>query len=371
MNDKKYQIMLSAGESSGDQRGAEILQDLKVEFEAFGMGGERLKKAGMEIIVDNKKMAVVGLVEVIKHYSFLKRQLKKMQDMLVKKKPNLLVLIDYPDFNLRLAKTAKQYNIKVLYYISPQIWAWRQNRVKKIKKLVDHMAVIFPFEVDFYQKYQVPVTFVGHPLFAKINNFKTSAKQIIKRDKNTKIITLLPGSRKNEIIKHLPIMLASIKRLQEHNKNIKAIIAVANTIKKDYFSHLPSDVITTKKTYDAILQSDLVLCASGTATLETGLLQKPLVVIYKLNQLSYFFIKNLLKVPFVGLINIVSGKKIISEFVQQEATLENICNEANKILNDINYRKKMLENLNQTYLKMKNYNNQTTIAELVKKTLQT
>ncbi|RLA07808.1 MAG: lipid-A-disaccharide synthase [Gammaproteobacteria bacterium] len=370
-NKKIYKIMVSAGEASGDSHGTFLLKNLKLPYQAFGMGGVNLKKVGMKIIVDNKKMAVMGIVEVLKHYPFLKKQLKKLQQTLIEKKPDLLILIDYPDFNLRLAKTAKRHNIKVLYYISPQIWAWRQGRVKKIAKLADHMAVIFPFEVEFYKKHNIPVSYVGHPLIEKIKNFQPSKKSIIKNSaKNSKIITLLPGSRNSEFNKNLPTMITTTKILQKKYNNLQVIIAIASTIDKKYFENLPNNIIKTTKTYDAIIQSDIVLCASGTATLEVGLLHKPFVIIYKINKVSYLIIKSLLKIPFIGLINLVAGHKIIPEFIQNEATAENITPAIQKILNNKKYRDKMITDLKKTHQKMIDKNQTIDISQLTTKILK-
>ena len=356
MNKANKSIMLVAGEASGDQRGAEVataLLQAAPNSTLFGIGGECMRTAGVDTLVDVNELAVMGFVEVLKHLPHILKIFKQAKNLLAERKPDLLLLIDYPGFNLRLAKAAKQLNIPVLFYVSPQVWAWRQGRVKKIANVVDHLAVLFSFEKQYYADQDIEVTHVGHPLTQKLKTVVSAenARSNLSLQPDDQVITLLPGSRVNEIERLLPIMLEAATKLKQHYPNLIFFLPIAKTIERqqiEKFTQTQSYKIhLTIDAYSVIRAANLVLTASGTATLEIALLNKPMVVIYKVSKLTAAIIGRLLKIPYISLCNIVAGEKIVSELLQQEATADNIVNESLLILNNEKYRKTM-ENKLQT-----------------------
>jgi lipid-A-disaccharide synthase len=294
-----------------------------------------------------------------------------MKHALIHDKPDLLILVDYPGFNLRLAKVAKKEGVKVLYFISPKVWAWNQGRVKTIKESVDMMAVIFPFEVDFYKKWQVPATFVGNPLLELVKP-KLSRENALKEfnlDPNHKTVGLFPGSRKSEIKRLLPIMLEAAKLLKEHDPELQFILPQASSISDKYLQqYLGSNPIKIQvikqQNYDAMQVCDAIIAASGTVTLEIAIMGVPLTIIYKISWLEYKIAKLLVKIPNVGLCNIVAGKKIAQELLQDDATPKNIAKEIDKILYNSDYRQEMITNLEKIKSLLKS-NEQKDIAELI------
>ncbi len=307
----------------------------------YGIGGPRMRAAGVETLVDAKVMAVMGLVEVLGHYPTLRAALKLMQRRLAEDRPDLLVLVDYPDFNLRLAKTAKRLGIKVLYYISPQIWAWRQHRVYKIKKLVDMMAVVFPFEEPFYQQAGVPVRFVGHPLAEEVycSLSAAEAKQRFDLDPGRPVVGLFPGSRRSELKRLLPTLLASAAQLHAQDLRYQFLLPRASSLEEaDLAPYLattsvPIQVVSGHP-YEAIRACDAIAAASGTVTLEIGLLGTPLVVVYRVAALSYRIMRRLIKVDHIALCNIVADRRIAPELIQDDATPERISAELSALLTE-------------------------------------
>jgi lipid-A-disaccharide synthase len=343
VNNKRH-IMIVAGEASGDIYGADLaIEALKLapDLHFFGIGGTRMREAGVETLVDSSVMAVVGLVEVIKHFDVISSAFRMMKKILLNDPPELLILIDYPGFNLRLAKVAKKAGIKVLYYISPQIWAWRQGRVKKIARLVDHMAVILPFEALFYQQAGVPVTFVGHPMLDLVNVTmdRSAAASSFGLDPSRRIVGLFPGSRRNETERLLPVIIAAAGRLKERFPGIQFILPLASTLHSDDIVPLLTaaglDVtITRDRIHDMIRACDAVISVSGTVTLEIALVGTPMVIIYKLSPLTYQLAKRLVKVPNIGLCNIVAGETMVKELIQDAANPEMVEKEISRILSD-------------------------------------
>ena len=369
-------ILISVGEASGDMHAANLIQEVKKiapNTQFYGMGANLMHDAGVDIIVDASELSIVGGLEVITKFSKIREAFRIMQDALLHNKPDLLILVDYPGFNLRLAKFAKKAGVKVLYFISPKIWAWNQGRVEIIKKYVDMMAVIFPFEVDFYKKFGVPAIFVGNPLLKMVKPKLTcdAAKQAFHLDPSCKTIGLFPGSRKSEINYLLPIMLAAAKLLKNNNPNLQFLLPQANSITlNDLQPYLQSSPIKVRiikdQNYDVMQVCDAIIAASGTATLEIAIMAIPQVIIYKKSWLEYQIARHLIKIPYIGLCNILANKKIVQEFLQYDATPENITREIEKILNDANYRKEMVTNLAQTK-KLLESDKQENIAELVLK----
>lgn len=340
-------IMIIAGEASGDLHGSSLVREslsLDPSLQFFGIGGSLMRAEGVQTLVDAREMAVVGIVEVIAHFPTIFRAFRKMERILKQNPPDLLILIDYPDFNLRLAKVAKSAGVKVLYFISPQVWAWRVGRVKKIAKLVDHMAVVFPFEVSFYEKEGVPVSFVGHPLVDSVHPLVSleETRGTFGIDPNSRIVGLFPGSRKQEIRKHLPILLESALLLKERFPDLQFILPLASSLERsDVAQYLDSSAVAVTlikgRGHDVIQACDAIISVSGTVTLEIALLGVPMVIIYRVSPLTYLLAKWLIRVDHVGLCNIVAEKRVVREMIQHQATPKSIAEEITRILSDSSY----------------------------------
>ncbi|MFA4916032.1 MAG: lipid-A-disaccharide synthase [Syntrophales bacterium] len=335
-------IMIVAGEASGDLHGADLVKamhgiDPALRF--YGIGGKRLREAGIKLTADSADMAVVGLTEVIFKLRFILKVLGQLKASLKKTRPELVILIDYPDFNLSLAKAAKKCGLRVFYYISPQVWAWRKGRIGKIRKVVDKMAVIFPFEARLYEEADVDVTFVGHPLLDVVST-KYSREEARRRfglQEGTTTVGIIPGSRPSEVVKLLPEMLKAAEILVEKLAAVQFILPVADTLEMDFISHIvrqyPVEVrLIPHDTYEAIGCTDIVMAASGTVTLETALLGIPMVIVYKVSALTYYIGKIFVKVDNFGIVNIIAGKTIVPELIQKEANHKRIAAEIIDIL---------------------------------------
>jgi len=367
-------ILFSAGESSGDQHAANMFHELKKhqpDIKGFGMGGAKMAQAGIDIRYDSSNIAVIGVVEVIKHYGEIRRALKLMQHIVSTERPDLLVCVDYKEFNLKLARYAKQHGIKVLFYVSPQVWAWRPGRVKTYGKAIDMMAVIFPFETAYYDAEHVPVRYVGHPSVDKVHPQHSKAEDMANfgLDANQPVVGLLPGSRANEIKRMLPVMLAAAEKLQASLPDIQFILPQADSIGDEllegYLRQSPVKITVIKnQPYDVIQCCDVVMTTSGTATLEIALLTVPMVIAYKLASLTYWLGRWLVKTPFIGLPNIVLGKSIVKELIQHEATADNLAAEVKRILTDKPYVDEMRANLIQVRQQLGQGGGSINMAEL-------
>jgi lipid-A-disaccharide synthase len=349
--------MIIAGEASGDMHAARLVRstlavDSQIHF--FGIGGNEMRKAGVEILVDASEMAVVGLIEVLKHYRRLSGVLHRMRDILRREPPDLLILVDYPGFNLRLAKSAKQAGVRVLYYISPQVWAWRQKRVHEIRDCVDMMAVVFPFEVEFYREYNVPVTYVGHPLIQELNEsaIREPSHNEFGLNPDKPVVGLFPGSRKSELKRLLPVVLASADLIRHHRPDTQFVLPVASTLSyEDLLDHgaskkqLSDICVVSGKSQRVIPLCTLIITASGTVTLEIALRQIPMVIIYKVAFLTFEIVKRLIKIKYIGLCNIIVDKKLVPELIQHDATPEKIYAEVKSILDDSAHAKALHDNL--------------------------
>ncbi len=341
MESKPKHFILVAGEASGDLHGAhlvEAIKSLSPSTTFSGLGGEKMKSSGVELYGDLIQMAVVGFWEVLKHYG----EIKKIFHLILKKIDSInvdaVILIDYPGFNLRLAKKLKQRNIKVIYYISPQVWAWKKNRVHFIKKHVDQMLVLFPFEVDFYAQFGIDVHCVGHPLIdtIQINTPKERFLPSLSLPAETLTIGILPGSRQKEIEVLLPIMLSAAKILVKTFPEIQFLILKAPTISRSLLEHYLNGSTLTYRivdedTYNGINACNLCMVASGTATLEVAILQKPMVIVYKTSLFTWLLAKLFVKIKDIGLVNVVAGKRIVPECVQYQATGTKIAKELTDI----------------------------------------
>ena len=339
-------IVVITGEASGDAHAGRMISELKKlrpEISVRGIGGENMREAGAEIMVDFSELAVMGLVEVLKRYCHIKRIFNQLLAELKANKPDLLVLVDYPGFNLKLAKHAKKLGIPILYYISPKVWAWRAGRVKTIKRYVDHIAVLFPFEVSIYQVAGVPVTCVGHPLVDAVKHSLSTKQAKIKvgLKLNRRVIGLFPGSRRSEIDQLLPVMLEAAERIQQRNSNVDVVLPIAPGIDEAYIkailaqSSVPVNVVKNNF-YELTQACDAIVAASGTVTLEIALLATPHFIIYRVSPMSYRILSRLVKIPFVGLCNIVTGKNIVLELLQDAVTAERLDEELTHLLIDEN-----------------------------------
>lgn len=347
-------LFLIAGETSGDLLGASLCEQIKQHYpnaELRGMAGAKMRQAGVEALVDSESMAIMGFWEVIKHLSKIKRVMRQIKLALLEDKPDALILIDYPGFNLRIAQFAKRHGIKVYYYVSPQIWAWRSGRIHTIKQCVDHMAVLFQFEKAIYRDAGIPATVAGHPLRQLVpsNLNKLECRKQLNLAGDEIIIGLMPGSRRQEVERLLPVMLDAAKQLRQHYTNARFIIPAAPGLDKSMFAQLPEYIsLIDNNTYTSIKACDAIVCASGTATLEVSLLQVPMVLIYKVAPLSFWIGKKLVKTPFIGLCNIVAGKKVCEELIQDDANPAAISKAIIRCIDDNAYRQSMLKDMVQS-----------------------
>lgn len=354
--------MIVAGEASGDLHGANLVREihrLDQTITFTGIGGARMREAGVETVEDAAKMAVVGLVEVIAHFDVIYRAFTSLKRILVNNPPDLLILIDYPDFNLRLAKIAKAHSVKVLYYISPQVWAWRVGRVKKIARLVDHMAVVFPFEVPFYEKEGVPVTFVGHPLVDEVHPTmqREEAMRAFGLDPARRTVGLFPGSRRSEIRHIFTTILDTAKLLRERYPDLQFVLPLASSLERsDLLPQIEAagvDVsIVYGQSHDVANVCDAIVTVSGTVTLEIALIGTPMVIIYRVSPITYEIGKRLVRIEHAGICNIVAGERIVQELIQYDAEPGKIADEIGRILDDREYAYEMRARLSQVREKL-------------------
>ena len=315
---------------------AESLITRNPQVDLFGIGGDRMRAAGVHIAVDAHRLAVVGITEVIAKLPRIIDGMRTAKRLIAERKPDLLILIDFPDFNLRLAAFARKRGVPVLYYISPQIWAWRQGRVRRIRQIVDHMAVILPFEEPFYRRHGVPVTFVGHPLMDHYHGLVPRPSS--PGGAEALSIGLMPGSRDSEVRKLLPLMLAAA-RLIGQRKRVRFLLSQAPSVTPGLVQCMVDDAdvaLTLIKgdTGRLLQEAALVIVASGTSTLEAALHETPMIIAYKVSPLTYRLGKALIRVPHIGLVNLIAGKRVAPELIQQEATPEAIAGQALALLND-------------------------------------
>lgn len=367
-------LMFSAGEASGDQHAANMFLELKKHqptLTGIGMGGAKMAQAGIDVRFDSSSIAVIGVIEVIKHYGAISKALRYMKRQLLAERPDLLVCVDYKEFNLKLARFAKQHGIKVLFYVSPQVWAWRPGRVKTYGKAIDMMAVIFPFETAYYEAENIPVRYVGHPSVDKVHPQRSREEDmaLFGLAKNQPVVGLLPGSRANEINRLLPVMLAAAAQLHADMPAAQFILPQADSIPDDLLAqHLQHSSIPLKvikhQAYDVIQCCDAIMTCSGTATLEVALLGVPMVIAYKLAGFTYSLGKRLVKTPFIGLPNIVLGQAIVKELIQDAANAENLAAEIKRILTDLDYANTLRQQLGQMQARLGAGGGSKNMAEL-------
>jgi lipid-A-disaccharide synthase len=355
-------ILIISGETSGDLHGGNLafaLGKMQPGLRLLGVGGPRMAAAGVELIEDNREMGVVGVWEVLYHLKAIRRAYRRVLQTLDSGQVDLVVLIDYPDFNFRVAHVAHQKNIPIVYYISPQVWAWRSGRIKTLKKLVRQMIVILPFEKELYQQAGVPCEFVGHPLLDEVQT-GLDKKEVLKSlhlDPGRPVVSLLPGSRSKEVREILPVMLGAMARVNQSMPGIQLLLALAPSIGKDEVSAIlscwPLDVkIIEGKTDDVVAAADLALVASGTATLQAAILETPMVVLYRVTWFTFLLARILIKVEHMGLVNLVAGKRIVPELLQGEATPERIAEKVQSLLLDPPHREAIKKELAQVRSKL-------------------
>lgn len=337
-------VLIVAGEASGDLHGANLVKAvsrLAPEVRFLGIGGERLRRAGTELLAHSSELAVVGIAEVLTKLRSISRALRLVKTTLTREELDLAVLIDFPDFNLRVATHLKRHGVPIVYYISPQIWAWREWRIRKIKRLVDRMVVILPFERAFYRERGMDVTFVGHPLLDTVKP-RWSRGEFLERlgiDPKRRVVGLFPGSRDHEVRRLLPVMLEAASRMVHDLPNLRFLVSVAPDIPRRVveglvkLSRFPVDLVD-RAPYDVMAASDLLLVASGTVTLEAAILNTPMVILYKVSSLTYWIGRMMARVPHIGLVNLVAGKPVAPELIQAEASSERAAREALSILTE-------------------------------------
>ena len=343
MSESSKKLMIITGEVSGDLIGAALIKELKTlrpNLNIVGIGGDKMKSEGMELIYHSDQMAFLGFVEVVKHLPFIRSVQKKLIEVIKKESIKNVVLIDYPGFNLSIAKKLKPLGVKVIYYVSPQIWAWAKGRIKNIKKYVDKMLVVFPFEVEFYKKENIIVEYVGHPLAERVGRYKFINKDEFyskfKLEIDKGILLLMPGSRKQEVKEIFPETIKAAGKLA--NKfNLQVVVARSKNIDEKYLRQMSGNekfVSIEDHNYELMKYSRFGIIKSGTSTLEAGYFSLPMVIIYKTSPLTYLIGKQLVKLDRIGMVNILLNEIVVPELIQNDAGGENIIKEASNILSD-------------------------------------
>lgn len=372
-------LVIIAGEESGDVHAASFVRRLKARhanLEFTGIGGKHMQDAGVHLISDLARYGVTGLSEVFKHIRVIRRAFKDIKAHLTANKPDLLVLVDYPGFNLRLARFAKQVlGIRIVYYISPQIWAWKANRIHTIRNCVDHMAVILPFEKQLYERANVPVSFVGHPLVDKVvASDMDEMRQQLGLPKNKKLIAMLPGSRTHEIERHMPVLRDTANMLNNQLQDLHFVIPIAGTIDskqvRAYFSKTSlSYTLINSQAIETVACSDCVVVASGTASLECALLTKPMCIIYKSSLLTYIMAMKLIKIKFLGLCNLLQNEMIAPELLQYDCNAVELTRVLYDLLTDSEIALRMITRLKQLKESLSLQSADCTIEQLIESEL--
>ena len=347
----RYYII--AGERSGDLHGGNLIRALRVEDPVAvirGFGGDDMKGAGAELAVHYDQLAFMGFVTLIANYGTIRRMLKFCKEDILKFKPDVVILIDYGGFNRRIAKFTKPRSIRTFYYIPPKVWAWYQSRARELKANVDRMFVILPFEKEFYKKYDFEVDYVGNPVLDAIKTFHADTDFITRHSfaSDKPIVALLPGSRKMELIRTVPVLAEVVQRFPQFQFAIAAVPGPKESL-YDPLKSIPGVKFIVDDTYNLLKVASAAIVTSGTATLETCLLNVPQVCIYKAGWLEMKIGKAVVKVKFISLVNLIAGKEVIRELIQEEATVEGISEELTKLVGDLDYRKRMGEAYEKIY----------------------
>ncbi len=340
-----------AGERSGDLHGGNLAKALKTydpSLEMRGFGGEYMTESGVDVTVHYKNMALMGMVEILMNLKKISRYTKQCKDDILLFNPDVIILIDYGGFNLRIAKWAKRNNIKVFYYIPPKVWAWYQSRAWQLKKCVDKLFTILPFEKEFFKKFDWDVDYVGNPVLDAVKAHNVDATFLTRHRINSdaSLIAVLPGSRKQELQQIIPTIAAIVTK----NPSLQFVVAAVknlNEVLYEPLSMLSNVKFVFEETYDLLTHAKAAIVTSGTATLETALFRVPQIVVYKTSYLTYQIVKRLIKVQFISLVNLIATKEVVKEMIQEIATPENISHELNMLLNNQSYRKEMLDGYDQ------------------------
>ena len=363
---KKPKIYIVAGEPSGDILGDQLIKSLQTKFDSpifNGVGGEKMQSNNFRSLFDMSHISIFGIFPVIKKLFFLLRKINDVVNDIVQIKPDIIILIDSPDFNHRVAKKVKRYlpDIPIICYVAPTVWAWRQGRAKKMSKYFNYLLSVIPFEVNFFEKYGLKTTYVGHPFIEKVKKIddKNFSNQLDLLN-GDKTIIFLPGSRRSEIERHSPIMSQAIEYLRSQDLKINILIATGHKQLNQIREYFPDIKVITddNEKYSLFKIADFACAASGTVTLELGLTETPTIVIYKMDKFTWFFISRMVKVKFVSLVNLILGRESSIELLQDNYTKENLIDEINKLLLDSEIQKKQIEDLREFKLIMKkNINN--------------
>ncbi len=350
-------IVIVAGEASGDLHGSMLVTEmLRLDPGArfFGIGGDRMKKAGVELTAHASDLAVVGVTEVIPKLAAILACRRALKDRIRRDRPDLLILIDFPDFNMPLAKFAHKQGIPVFYYISPQVWAWRKNRIYFLEKYVDAMAVILPFEEEFYRSTRLPVRFVGHPLLDRVflREPREKAAQRLGLEPGRTTVALLPGSRRKEVSSLLPVMFDTARRIADLVPGVQFVLPLAegipaNALDEAGREHAPDITVVRDSFYEALGAADGAIVASGTSTLEAALLEVPMVIIYKVSVLSYLLGRMFINVDYIGLVNIIAGRRVVPEYIQGNVKPAEIAGELASMLASGTRRSRVLSDLRE------------------------
>lgn len=368
-------IMFSAGEASGDTHGASVakaLREIYPSVEMFGMGGNLMDEAGVRIVYDIKNLGVIGLVEIVKSLPKFFKLRTYLKRIMMKERPDVLVCIDYPGFNMKLAEVAHQLGIPVLYYIAPTIWAWHSSRGKTIKKYVTKVASIFPFEAEAYGKYNCDVEFVGHPLLDIVHPTMSVDESMtyFNARAEAKRVLLMPGSRKQEVLSLLDVMLESGEKLLQSHEDVQFFLPRAHTIDRSELETFIKErrvpvTITEDHTYDLMQICDVCLAASGTATLETAMMELPTILLYKVSPITYGIGKMVVNLSHVGLPNIIAGKEVIPELLQSDVSADNIVEHMLPLLDDLKENEHMRQELRTVRDKLGEPGAVKRVAELI------
>jgi lipid-A-disaccharide synthase len=351
-------VLISAGEASGDLYAASLVETLRrrgYDLDFFGCAGPRMRQAGVRAVVDSASLAVVGLVEVVTHIPRIRREFRKLVRVASEERPDAVILTDSPDFHLRLARKLKRLGMPIIYLVAPQVWAWRQGRLPLMRKVIDRLLCIFPFEEDFFIQRGIPTTYIGHPL-TRLVRPSASPAELRRRfgiAEDARMIALLPGSRKGEIERHLPYLIDAVQRIQAAAPAPpEFILALPLGLNFRERFHGSSIQVREGETWDVLACADLALAASGTVTIEAGLLGTPLIAFYRVNKLSWLMGKFLVRVPFYSMVNLVAGREIVPELIQSDMTGERLAEEAMRLLSDGDARSRMRLDLGKVAAKL-------------------
>lgn len=363
LSNVRRRALIVTGEASGDLHGANLIRaarEVDPGLSFYGVGGSRMAAEGCEILIAGEELAVMGLVEVLGHFPVILRAFSRLKALLYgPDRPDVLILIDFPDFNLRLARQATKAGVPVLYYVSPQVWAWRRGRVHKIARVVDRLAAIFPFEPEFYQGLDIEVEYVGNPLLdeARVERRREEFLRDCGLDPGRPVVGLFPGSRRNELEYNFATIVATARLLREQVRGVQFLLPVASSLQPAAIRERLKDaaievVLTGESIYDTANACDAIVTVSGTVTLQIALVGTPMAIIYRMSPLTYAIGKRLVKVPHIGLANIVAGRRVVREFIQEEATPAALAGEIVRILGDDEYNRTIRRGLEQVQARM-------------------